>query len=120
MFKLSIKNLKKKKIKILGNQQSSLVGQMCFQPGQAKNTYRSGCFLLCNIGEEKKLSTHGLVTTIAYKFGKNKPAVYAMEGSVAVAGSALNWLKNNMGLLKNTEESEQVCFNNLLQFVYYL
>lgn len=91
---------------------------MCFQPGQAKNTYRNGCFLLCNIGEEKKLSTHGLVTTVAYKLGKNKPTVYAMEGSVAVAGSALNWLKNNMGVLQNTEESEQVCI--ILFFLFYV
>lgn len=65
---------------IMGNQQSSLVGQMCLKPGQTKNTYRSGCFLLCNTGEQKVLSTHGLVTTVAYKLGKDKPAVYALEG----------------------------------------
>lgn len=93
---------------ILGNQQASLVGQMCFKKGQAKNTYRSGCFLLCNTGEEKVLSTHGLVTTIAYKLGKNAPPVYALEGSVAVGGSALKWLKNNLNILKSAEESEQL------------
>lgn len=81
---------------------------MCLKPGQTKNTYRSGCFLLCNTGEQKVLSTHGLVTTVAYKLGKDKPAVYALEGSVAVAGSALKWLQNNLKILKNIDDSEQV------------
>lgn len=85
-----------------------MLGQKCFKKGQSKNTYRSGCFLLCNTGEEKVLSTHGLVTTIAYKLGKDKPAIYALEGSVAVAGSALQWLKNNIQILDSAEESEQV------------
>ncbi|KAJ6627317.1 Glycerol kinase 3 [Pseudolycoriella hygida] len=93
---------------ILGNQQSSLVGQMCLKPGMTKNTYRSGCFLLCNTGEQKVLSTHGLVTTVAYKLGKDKPAVYALEGSVAVAGSALKWLQKNLKILGNIEDSEQL------------
>ncbi|KAG4070481.1 hypothetical protein HA402_005713 [Bradysia odoriphaga] len=64
---------------VLGNQQSSLIGQCCLKPGMTKNTYRSGCFLLCNTGEQKVLSTHGLVTTVAYKLGKDKPPVYALE-----------------------------------------
>lgn len=101
---------------------------MCLKPGQTKNTYRSGCFILCNTGEQKVLSTHGLVTTVAYKLGKDKPAVYALEGlfvvkvsfsfgyfnepfiegSVAVAGSALKWLQNNLKILKNIDDSEQV------------
>ncbi|XP_037031870.1 glycerol kinase [Bradysia coprophila] len=93
---------------VLGNQQSSLIGQCCLKPGQTKNTYRSGCFLLCNTGEQKVLSTHGLVTTVAYKLGKDKPAVYALEGSVAVAGSALKWLQNNLKILKNIDDSEQL------------
>lgn len=91
---------------IIGNQQASLLGQMCFKPGQAKNTYRSGCFLLLNTGEERFMSTHGLLTTVAYKLGKNAPTIYALEGSVAVAGSALNWLKNNLGILPDTKKSE--------------
>lgn len=93
---------------ILANQQASLVGQMCFKRGQVKSTYRSGCFLLVNTGEEKVLSTHGLVTTIAYKMGPKAPAIYALEGSVAVGGSALEWLKNNLNILKHPTESELV------------
>lgn len=99
---------------ILGNQQASLVGQRCFNEGQAKNTYRSGCFLLYNTGIRKVMSTHGLVTTVAYKFG-NSPAVYALEGSVAVAGAAIKWLRDNMGFLKDvgkdTESLAQEVFN---------
>lgn len=94
---------------ILGNQQASLVGQMCFRPGQAKNTYRSGCFLLCNIGEKIVYSSHGLATTVAYKFGKDQPVVYALEGSIAIAGAALKWLKNNLGLIENIyKDSEEL------------
>ncbi|KAK9702408.1 FGGY family of carbohydrate kinase [Popillia japonica] len=99
---------------ILGNQQSALVGQNCFKEGQAKNTYRSGCFLLYNTGMNRVQSTHGLVTTVAYKFG-NSPPVYALEGSVAVAGAAMNWLRDNMGLIqdvtKDTESLAQEVFN---------
>lgn len=93
---------------ILGNQQASLLGQMCFKPGQAKNTYRSGCFLLCNTGEQPVLSSHGLVTTVAYKLGKDSPTIYALEGAVAVGGSALKWLKNSLGLLKSEDEVEDL------------
>ncbi|KAL7035453.1 hypothetical protein ACKWTF_008379 [Chironomus riparius] len=90
---------------IIGNQQASLVGQLCFKTGQAKSTYRSGCFLLCNIGNKPVFSHHGLVTTVAYKFGKNKP-VYALEGNIAIAGTALKWIKDNLKLMKDTSESE--------------
>lgn len=93
----------------MGNQQASLVGQMCLKQGQAKNNYRSGCFLLCNTGETMVRSTHGLVTTVAYKFGKNTPPVYALEGSVAVAGTAMKWLKQNLGLIQDiSTDSEQM------------
>ncbi|CAH0545816.1 unnamed protein product [Brassicogethes aeneus] len=99
---------------ILGNQQSSLVGQCCLKEGQAKNTYRSGCFLLYNTGNVRVQSTHGLVTTVAYKFG-SEPPVYALEGSVAVAGAAMNWLRDNMGFIKDvskdTESLAQEVFN---------
>lgn len=91
---------------IMGNQQSALVGQMCFQKGQTKNTYRNACFLMCNTGEEKVLSKHGLVTTVAYKMGKDQPTIYALEGSVAVGGTALHWLETKMGLFKKGESSE--------------
>ncbi|KDR15118.1 glycerol kinase isoform X2 [Zootermopsis nevadensis] len=91
---------------ILGNQQSSLIGERCFKEGQAKSTYRKGCFLVYNTGLSRVHSTHGLETTVAYKMGKNIPAVYALEGSVAVAGSALKWLKNNLNILKEVSDSE--------------
>lgn len=96
-------------LQILGNQQASLIGQMCFKPGQAKNTYRSGCFLLCNVGEKIVHSTHGLGTTVAYKLGPEKPAVFALEGSIAIAGAAMKWLKNNLGLMDNIDlDSEEM------------
>ncbi|XP_060519396.1 glycerol kinase-like [Cylas formicarius] len=91
---------------ILGNQQSALIGQSCFKEGQAKNTYRSGCFLLYNTGTTRVQSSHGLVTTVAYKFG-DSPAIYALEGSVAVAGAAMNWLRDNMGFIKNISEDTE-------------
>lgn len=86
---------------ILGNQQSALVGQRCLKPGQAKNTYRSGCFLIYNTGTTKVQSSHGLVTTVAYQLGTSSTPVYALEGSVAVAGAAMKWLRDNMGMVKD-------------------
>ncbi|XP_069697721.1 glycerol kinase 3 isoform X2 [Periplaneta americana] len=91
---------------ILGNQQSSLVGERCFKEGQAKSTYRKGCFLVYNTGSSRVHSTHGLETTVAYKMGKNAPAMYALEGSVAVAGSAMKWLKNNLNVVKEVSDLE--------------
>lgn len=93
---------------ILANQQASLVGQMCLKRGQAKNTYRSGCFLLMNTGKKPVLSTHGLLTTIAYKMGSKAAAVYALEGSVAIGGLALKWLQTNMEILNIPHDSELV------------
>ncbi|XP_020288321.1 glycerol kinase-like isoform X2 [Pseudomyrmex gracilis] len=93
---------------ILGNQQSALVGQNCLKRGQAKNTYRSGCFLLCNTGHTRVHSSHGLVTTVAYQLGPKSPPVYALEGSVAVAGAAIKWLRDNMKLIKDVHESEHL------------
>jgi glycerol kinase len=92
---------------IIGNQQASLLGQLCFKEGQAKATYRSGCFLLCNIGNKPVYSSHGLVTTVGYKFGKNPP-VYALEGNIAIGGAALKWLKDNLGLLNDAADSERL------------
>ena len=73
-------------------------GQKCFRVGEAKTTYGTGCFLLMNIGKEKpfKVSKNGLLTTVCYQFGKSKPVSYGLEGSVAVAGSGVKWLQNNM------------------------
>ncbi|KAM0732862.1 Glycerol kinase 3 [Formica fusca] len=93
---------------ILGNQQSALVGQNCLKKGQAKNTYRSGCFLLCNTGHARVYSSHGLVTTVAYQLGPKSPPVYALEGSVAVAGAAIKWLRDNLKLIKDVHESEHL------------
>ncbi|XP_012385424.2 glycerol kinase 2 [Dasypus novemcinctus] len=90
----------------LGNQSAALVGQMCFQEGQAKNTYGTGCFLLCNTGRKCVFSEHGLITTVAYKLGKDKPVYYALEGSVAIAGAVFRWLKDNLGILQTSEEIE--------------
>uniref|UniRef100_A0A1A9VI33 glycerol kinase n=1 Tax=Glossina austeni TaxID=7395 RepID=A0A1A9VI33_GLOAU len=91
---------------ILGNQQASLLGQMGIKPGQAKNTYRAGCFMLCNTGNTAVISRHGLLTTVAYKLGPNIPATYALEGAVAVAGHALQWLENQVRILPRVEDAE--------------
>jgi glycerol kinase len=89
----------------LGDQQAALVGQTCFKPGQAKNTYGTGCFLLLNTGPHAVQSRHGLVTTVAYKLG-NQPANYALEGSVAIAGALVQWLRDNLGLIHTSAEVE--------------
>ncbi|XP_054643105.1 glycerol kinase-like isoform X2 [Dunckerocampus dactyliophorus] len=92
----------------LGDQSAALVGQMCFQEGQTKNTYGTGCFMLRNTGHKPVLSEHGLLTTVAYKLGKDQPACYALEGSVAIAGAVVRWLKDNMGILKSSSEIEKL------------
>lgn len=92
----------------LGDQQAALVGQQCFAQGQAKATYGTGCFLLYNAGPLPVDSTHGLLTTVAYQLGKDKPPIYALEGSVAIAGAAINWLKDNMELIKDAKETEKI------------
>ncbi|KAK3770700.1 hypothetical protein RRG08_037892 [Elysia crispata] len=93
---------------ILGDQQAALVGQLCFQVGQAKNTYGTGCFLLYNTGLKAVESTTGLLTTVAYKLGKNKPAIYALEGAIAIAGACVQWLRDNMGMISSSAEIEQL------------
>ncbi|WP_071606238.1 glycerol kinase GlpK [Luteipulveratus halotolerans] len=90
---------------ILGDQQAATFGQVCFEPGTAKNTYGTGNFLLLNTGEEKVDSKNGLLTTVCYKIGDNKP-VYALEGSIAVTGSLVQWLRDNLGLIKDAPEVE--------------
>ena len=89
---------------ILGDQQAALVGQTCFEPGQVKNTYGTGCFMLMNTGERKS-SHHGLLTTVAYRFGTS-PAVYALEGSIAIAGALVQWVRDNLGLIDRSEHIE--------------
>ena len=90
---------------ILGDQQAALVGQTCFQPGEAKNTYGTGCFLLMNVGERPVPSQHGLLTTVAYRFGKERP-IYALEGSIAITGALVQWLRDNLGLIEKSSDIE--------------
>ena len=92
---------------ILGDQQAALVGQTCFESGQAKNTYGTGCFLLMNTGTSPVLSRHGLLTTVAFKFGA-APARYALEGSVAISGALIQWLRDNLGLIQKSSEIESL------------
>lgn len=89
----------------LGDQQAALVGQTCFEKGMAKNTYGTGCFMLMNTGESPVCSKHGLLTTLAYKLG-NGPAHYALEGSVAVSGALVQWLRDNLGLINTSADIE--------------
>ncbi|XP_043254088.1 glycerol kinase isoform X2 [Colletes gigas] len=89
----------------VGDQQGALLGQLCLKPGQAKATYGTGCFLLYNTGNVVLDSHQGLITTIAYKLGKS-PAIYALEGSVAVAGAAFSWLRDNMELFSDIAQSQ--------------
>ncbi len=91
----------------LGDQQAALVGQTCFRPGEAKNTYGTGCFMLMNTGLNIVPSTCGLLTTVAYQFGK-KAAHYALEGSVAIAGALVQWLRDNMGMIQQSSEVETI------------
>lgn len=92
---------------ILGDQHAALVGQTCFEPGMAKNTYGTGCFLVMNTGSELKMSDNGLLTTIAYKFG-NEPVQYALEGSVAVTGALVQWVRDNLGLIEKSSDIESL------------
>ncbi len=89
----------------LGDQQAALVGQACFKPGEAKNTYGTGCFMLMNTGEKPVFSSFGLLTTVAYKFGA-EPACYALEGSIAITGALVQWLRDNLGLIENSSDIE--------------
>jgi glycerol kinase len=89
----------------LGDQQAALFGQTGFAPGAAKNTYGTGCFMLLNTGERPVASSHGLLTTVAYQAAES-PAVYALEGSVAIAGAAVQWLRDNLGLVESADEVE--------------
>jgi glycerol kinase len=90
---------------ILGDQQAALVGQTCFEPGDAKNTYGTGCFLLMNTGAQIVPSRFGLLTTVAYRFGR-QAARYALEGSVAITGALVQWVRDNFGLIRNSAEIE--------------
>lgn len=88
----------------LGDQSAALVGQQGFTPGSAKNTYGTGCFMLYNVGEKPVISHHGLLATVAYDFGGDRKPAYALEGSVAVAGSGVKFLMNNMGFITHSHK----------------
>ena len=90
---------------ILGDQQAALVGQTCFRPGEVKNTYGTGCFLLMNTGERIVPSNFGLLTTVAYKLG-DEPARYALEGSIAITGALVQWLRDNLGMIQKSADVE--------------
>ena len=90
---------------ILGDQQAAMVGQVCLSPGEAKNTYGTGNFMLLNTGTDLVRSEAGLLTTVCYKFG-DQPTVYALEGSVAVTGSAVQWLRDQLGIISGAAQSE--------------
>lgn len=111
----------------LGDQQSALVGQQCLSQGQTKATYGTGCFLLYNTGNFDNTlinlnffslffnlgivsvnSSHGLLTTVAYQLGPNESPIYALEGSVAIAGAAISWLRDNMSLIENLKELDKI------------
>jgi glycerol kinase len=89
----------------LGDQQAALFGQTCFSPGEAKNTYGTGCFMLLNTGTKVVPSKSGLLTTLGYKIG-SEPAVYALEGSIAITGALVQWLRDNIGLISTSAEIE--------------
>ena len=91
----------------LGDQHAALFGQTCFNPGEAKNTYGTGCFMLLNTGEKPVQSKSGLLTTLGYKIG-NQKAVYALEGSIAITGALIQWLRDNLGLIQSSTEVEKL------------
>ncbi|HMQ29291.1 MAG TPA: glycerol kinase GlpK [Chloroflexaceae bacterium] len=90
---------------ILGDQQAAMVGQTCYSVGEAKNTYGTGSFMLINTGEKLVQSKNGLLTTLCYKFG-DQPAVYALEGSIAITGALVQWLRDNLGMITSSAEVE--------------
>ena len=92
---------------ILGDQQAALFGQACFEVGDAKNTYGTGCFMLANTGENLVHSANGMLTTVAYQIA-GQPPVYALEGSIAVAGALVQWLRDNLGIIRESSEVEDL------------
>jgi glycerol kinase len=92
---------------LVGDQQAALFGQLCLSEGDVKNTYGTGCFMLMNTGEKRVASKNGLLTTVAWRF--NGKTVYAIEGSVFVAGSAIQWLRDGLGLIRKSEDTEHIC-----------
>lgn len=92
---------------ILGDQQAALFGQTCFEAGEAKNTYGTGCFMLINTAQKIVQSKSGLLTTVGYKIGES-PAVYCLEGSIAITGALVQWLRDNLQMIKSAPEIEEL------------
>ncbi|MEO8308004.1 MAG: glycerol kinase GlpK [Pseudomonadota bacterium] len=92
---------------LVGDQQAALIGQGCFRAGQTKNTYGTGCFMLMNTGEQPVASRHGLLTTVAFQLG-DQPARYALEGSIAVTGSLVQWLRDNLQIISHSDDVEKL------------
>ena len=92
---------------ILGDQQAALFGQVCFDPGDTKNTYGTGCFMLLNTGEKIIHSKNGLLTTVGYQLGNEKP-VFCLEGSIAITGALVQWLRDNLGIIQNSKDIENL------------
>ena len=92
---------------VLGDQQAALFGQVCFDPGDTKNTYGTGCFMLMNTGEEMIRSSHGLLTTVGYQLNGEKP-VYCLEGSIAITGALVQWLRDNLEIIQNSKDIESL------------
>ena len=91
---------------IAGDQQAALFGQNCLKHGMAKNTYGTGCFMLMNVGDKPQISKNRLLTTLAWKLGPNSPAQFALEGSVFIAGAAVQWLRDGLGIIQSSSEVE--------------
>src|SRR5690606_4120405 len=94
----------------LGDQQAATFGQAAFERGESKNTYGTGNFLIVNTGEEAVLSENGLITTVAYRIGDEAPR-YALEGSIAVTGSLVQWLRDNLGLFDEAADVEKLALS---------
>ncbi|OAD77518.1 hypothetical protein PHYBLDRAFT_164426 [Phycomyces blakesleeanus NRRL 1555(-)] len=92
----------------LGDQQAAFVGQKCFEPGEIKNTYGTGAFMLLHVGDTPVCSKQGLISTIGYQLGRDGPVGYCLEGSIGVAGSAIEWLKDNMGIIENVKQVDEL------------
>lgn len=104
---------------ILGDQHASLLGHGCVKKGMVKNTYGTGCFVLCNIGERPMVTTDGLICTVAYQLGPDQPPMYALEAPIASGGSAFRWLQN-VGLLKGEDCIGRVTRISSCLYYYYL
>ncbi|MFT4678023.1 MAG: glycerol kinase [Litorivivens sp.] len=103
---------------VMGDQQSALYGQLCWEKGQSKNTYGTGCFMLMNTGKEAHKSEHGLLTTIAWK--SQNEVYYALEGSVFIAGAAIQWLRDGLELIDNANETEELAKSATSDDVYVI